>query len=172
MATRTFTVDYDDTFNVTILQTELTQDEGREMRIYPDTLGIMSIGIGRNLEDPGIRAQECDFLWLNDVVDCCAVMDKNIPWWRKLEPNEQRCFINLCFMGWSKFAGFRLFMQAMQDLLAARERSDANMATHYMQTAVAELKNSKWYTQVKTRGPRVVERLTGVSADVIQPPSV
>jgi lysozyme len=169
MASRTFTVDYDDTFNATLLQAELTQDEGRILRAYHDSLGIISIGTGRNLEDPGLRDAECDFLWLNDVAACCAVMDHNIPWWRQLKPNEQRCFINLCFMGWAKFAGFQHFMAAMQDLLRARTNGDTAAAAQAMRSAVAELQNSKWWSQVKTRGPRVVQRLTGASAGASSP---
>ena len=40
------------------LKAELTLDEGRRSRIYVDTVGKVSGGIGRNLTDKGFRDNE------------------------------------------------------------------------------------------------------------------
>ena len=41
---------------------ELIKHEGLKLQVYKDTLGIDTIGIGRNLEDRGITKQELDEL--------------------------------------------------------------------------------------------------------------
>jgi lysozyme len=134
-----------DTFDRAALTAELAQDEGRRQFAYSDSLGYLSIGIGRNISGKGLSPAEIDLLFNNDVDECCTTMDVHIPWWRKLSPARQRCMIDLCFMGWSSFSQFVKFFAAMQ-------------AEHWS-LAAAEIENSKWYGQVKDRGPRVVARL-------------
>ena len=41
---------------------ELVKHEGLRLQVYQDTLGIDTIGIGRNLEDRGISKEELDEL--------------------------------------------------------------------------------------------------------------
>jgi lysozyme len=136
-----------DTYDGAALQTELTVDEGRKQFPYTDSRGFLSIAIGRNLTGVGLRPDEIDFLFRNDVADRCATLDARAPWWRGLPPVQQRVMLNLAFnMGWSKFSEFERFLGAMQ--------------THAWTAAAAELKNSLWYTQVGTRGPRMIARLT------------
>jgi lysozyme len=134
-----------DNFNHALLQEELENDEGRRGRPYADKLGLITIGIGRNLTGRGISDAEIDFLFQNDVQACCDIMDKEIPWWRTLPPTKQRVMINLCFMGWGSFSQFHKFMSYMQ----VGRWIDASK----------ELENSKWFQQVRLRGPRVVQRL-------------
>ena len=39
---------------------QLVQSEGLRLQVYQDTLGIDTIGVGRNLEDRGITKEELD----------------------------------------------------------------------------------------------------------------
>jgi lysozyme len=137
----------DDTFSLPALTSELTQDEGRKTFPYTDTKGYLSIGIGRNLTGRGLTSDEVDYLFGNDVADCCATMDQHIPWWRTLPPTKQRVMINLCFMGWASLSQFQRFLAAMQG-------QDWQDAAH-------EIEDSLWFQQVRDRGPRVVARLLG-----------
>lgn len=139
-----------DTFGFAELQKELETDEGRKNFPYLDTVGLTSIGIGRNLTGRGLADDEVDYLFHNDVALCCDVMDENIPWWRGLPPNAQRVMINLCFMGWHSFSQFTHFLAYMK-------------AGDFVQASV-ELQNSRWWNQVGLRGPRVKARL--LSRDV------
>ena len=41
---------------------QLVQSEGLRLQVYQDTLGIDTIGVGRNLEDRGITKEELDAL--------------------------------------------------------------------------------------------------------------
>lgn len=132
------------TYGSEALRSELTQDEGREKIPYFDTRHLLSGGIGRNL-GKGFSDDEIDLMFANDVADCCTIMDREIPWWRTLPPGKQRVMINLCFMGWGSFSEFTHFFAAMQ--------------AGDWHTAAAEVRNSKWYSQVRDRGPRVVGRL-------------
>jgi GH24 family phage-related lysozyme (muramidase) len=135
-----------DTFGLQKLTAELTLDEGKAAFPYLDTKGLMTIGIGRNLSTNGLTKAEIDYLFGNDVENCCMVMDQQIPWWRDLPSAKQRVMVNLVFnLGWYAFAKFRRFLAAMK-------------AGDYPQAA-RELENSDWYKQVGDRGPRMVERL-------------
>lgn len=136
-----------DTFSLPALTAELTIDEGRKQFPYTDTKGYLSIGRGRNLTGKGLSDPEIDYLFANDVADCCDTMDQHIPWWRTLPPTKQRVMINLCFMGWGSLSQFKRFLAAMQG-------QDWQEAAH-------ELEDSMWFRQVHERGPRVVARLLG-----------
>ncbi len=41
---------------------KLIAHEGLRLQVYQDTLGIDTIGIGRNLEDRGITKEELDWM--------------------------------------------------------------------------------------------------------------
>ena len=46
---------------------ELIRHEGLKLQVYKDTLGIDTIGIGRNLKDRGITKQELDELDIPNI---------------------------------------------------------------------------------------------------------
>jgi lysozyme len=157
-----------ESFNQAQLLADLREDEGYRKQAYVDTVGLTTIGIGRELSHRGLSDQEVMFLYHNDVDACCAIMDQDIPWWRNLAENEQRVMINLCFMGWGSFSGFHNFLAAMKSIASIREGDvssidDNAIIQSYLRTAVRELQNSKWWEQVKSRGPRVVARLMGTA---------
>ena len=41
--------------------------EGRRSHIYTDTVGKLTIGVGRNLTDRGLSDDEIDYLLANDI---------------------------------------------------------------------------------------------------------
>lgn len=141
---------FNDTLDLAALTAELTMDEGRRAFPYTDTKGYLSAGIGRNLTGKGFSPDEIDYLFANDVAECAATMDVQIPWWRKLPAAKQRVLVNLCFMGWAKLATFTRFLAAMRI-------GDYRAAAH-------ELEDSDWFRQVGERGPRVVARLLATGA--------
>ncbi|KML56363.1 lysozyme [Burkholderia cepacia] len=127
------------------LKAELTRDEDRRYRIYTDTVGKVSGGIGRNLTDKGFRDNEIDLMYQNDIAETEAWLDRNLSWWRSLDPVRQRVLMNMAFNMQGKLLGFRNF-------LGAAQRSDWS-------TAAAEMLDSLWARQVGDRAKRLASMM-------------
>lgn len=133
------------------MRAELSQDEGRKLKVYLDSMGIPSIGVGRNLRDTGISDAECDAMLDNDIDRMMATLDREAAWWRRLPEQQRRVMVNLCFnMGWGTLVTFRHFLAAMQ--------------LGEWENAADALQDSRWWHEVGERGPRMVARLTGAAA--------
>ncbi|WDR90637.1 glycoside hydrolase family protein [Burkholderia ambifaria] len=127
------------------LKAELTRDEDRRYRIYTDTVGKISGGIGRNLTDKGFRDNEIDLMYQNDIAETEAWLDRNLSWWSSLDPVRQRVMMNMAFNMQGKLLGFRKF-------LAAAQRGDWNVAA-------TEMLDSLWARQVGDRAKRLASMM-------------
>lgn len=150
------------------LSADLERDEGFDPEPYKDSLGIWSLGIGRNLEANPLTGAEWKQLLdageliltlshqgalrllssgVQDAQIQCAMTFK---WWGTLDEVRRDVIANLCFnLGLTRLMAFRKMLQAM--------------SLHDYDTAAAELEDSRWFTQVGKRGPRLVAQLrTGV----------
>lgn len=124
----------------------LEQDEGLRLRPYRDTVGKLTIGIGRNLDDRGITKAEALYLCENDIAAAEGELDKSMPWWRELTEARQQVLCSMVFnLGWPKLAQFLKFR-------AALTRND-------WAGAAAEMRDSLWYSQVKARGERLARMM-------------
>lgn len=127
------------------LQLQIMRHEGVKLKVYLDTLGIETIGVGRNLRDKGISHDEAMFLLDNDLDECirdCATF----PWFADLDPVRQRVVVDLRFnLGPSRLRGFK-------NTLAAIGRGD-------YEAAAAGMLKSKWATQVGQRAIRLAEMM-------------
>lgn len=128
-------------YDPSLLKAELTRDEARRARIYVDSVGKVSGGIGRNLTDKGFRENEIDLMYVNDIAETEAWLDRNLPWWRSLDPVRQRVMMNMAFNMQGKLLGFRNF-------LAAAQRGD-------WPKAATEMLDSLWARQVGDRAKRL-----------------
>jgi lysozyme len=128
-------------FDRSVLMAELTRDEGRRLKPYVDTVGKTTIGVGRNLTDVGISDAECDTMLSNDIDRTVAWLDRNLPWWRQLDPVRQRVVINMAF---NMQGGLLTFVNT----LAAMKRGDYAAAADGMLA-------SKWAGQVGARAMRL-----------------
>lgn len=125
------------------LKKQLETDELRSKKIYTDTVGKISGGIGRNLTDRGFSDDEIDLMYANDIKLAEKDARSLVPGFDQLNDVRQEVVMNLSFnLGYSRLAGFRKF-------LAAINSSDFSEAAD-------ELKDSKWYGQVRGRGVRLV----------------
>lgn len=147
---------------------DLERDEGYRAEPYRDSLGIWTFAIGRNLEANPLTGAEWKALLdageitvhisragamrllgpsVRDIEIRCASI---FPWWRECDEVRRDAIANLAYnIGFTRLAGFRHMLAAMQ----ARD----------YERAADELADSRWYTQVGERGPRLVEQLrTGV----------
>lgn len=128
--------------NIAQLKQDLTRDEGVRLMPYVDSVGKVTIGVGRNLTDKGICASECDFQLTNDVNDVISSLDMAIPYWKNLSEPRQRALANMCFnMGLHRLLGFT-------NMLAAIRGGDFT-------TASTEALNSEWARQVGARAQRI-----------------
>lgn len=128
--------------NYDTLKAQLITDEGMRLRPYKDSVGKLTIGVGRNLDDVGISRAEADILLNNDIQVATHDLDRTLSWWRGMSDVRQNVIINMCFnMGIAKLMEFRKALAAMQ-------------AGNYGEAA-AEMKNSEWYEEVGGRAIRL-----------------
>jgi lysozyme len=108
-------------FDRDALHAELIRDEGLKLQPYRDTKGLLTVGVGRNLDrgDGGVTAAEQRRLGITpagvrknglthaqaialldgDIDASAAGLDAKLPWWRGLDPVRQRVMLNLAHMG-------------------------------------------------------------------------
>lgn len=123
---------------------DLIRDEGMKTDLYEDTVGKLTIGVGRNLTDRGVDEAEAMFMLMNDIAIVEKELDHRIPWWRDLPDDAQRALANLMFnMGWPTLSKFVLALAALQ----VRNYKDA----------ADEFLESRWATQVGRRAIRVTD---------------
>lgn len=133
--------------NIAQLKQDLMRDEGCRLKPYTDTVGKVTIGVGRNLDDVGISLAEADMLLLNDICSVISSLDMALPVWSGLSDARQRALANMAFnMGIHGLLDFR-------DMLAAIRAGDFD-------TAAKQCLNSKWATQVGGRAQRIAMLLS------------
>lgn len=125
----------------------LVADEGIRRFPYKDTVGKLTIGIGRNLDDVGISALEAYELLDHDIDKAVHALVNRYPWFVDLDPVRQAVLVNLCFnLGEAGLAKF-------VNTLAAVERGD-------YAAAARGLKASLWFRQVQaSRSSRLVNMM-------------
>lgn len=125
-----------------LLYNQLKTNEGYREKLYTDSVGKVSIGIGRNLTDVGLRPDEILYLWHNDVLEVEKALDARLPWWRSLDDVRQRVVIDLCFnMG-------IVTLMTFKSTLAAIQKGDWSAASKGMLS-------SKWAKQVHDRATKL-----------------
>jgi lysozyme len=123
---------------------DLIRDEGMVLKPYTDTVGKVTIGVGRNLDDNGISEDEALIMLRNDIQTAELELHRNLPWLAYKPEQIQRALVNMCFnMGWPRLSGFK-------KMIAALERDD-------FETAAAEALNSRWARQVGDRSRRIAK---------------
>lgn len=131
------------------LQAELIRDEGMVLKPYRDSLGFLTIGVGHLIkkgESFGeITKDQAISILEYDIKDAERKLDSIFPGWRKLDDVRQRAAINLSVNLGYKLGDFRRFLHA------AKSGDWEKAADHLMQ--------SRWYKQVKLRGPRIVHAI-------------
>jgi lysozyme len=89
------------------LVSELTRDEGVRLKVYTDSVGIPTIGVGRNLRDVGISVEESRALLDADIQKVVDQLDSKLPAWKTLDEVRQRVLLNMGFnMGVDKLLQF------------------------------------------------------------------
>ena len=130
--------------NVDQLTKDLIIDEGKVKLLYTDSLGVPTIGVGRNLRDRGISDDEIAYLLKNDIAIVTADLDRNLPWWRLMTEARQQALANVCFqLGITKLLHFT-------NTLASMRSGDYGGAADGML-------NSLWARQTPNRANRLAK---------------
>lgn len=126
-----------------LLKSQLERHEGLRLRPYRDTVGKLTIGYGRNLEDVGITRSEADAMLSNDI-DAVQLHLQTVDEYRDLDPVRQAVIANLCFnVGFRGLLGFKKMWAAI---------SRKNYAE-----AARQMMDSKWSGQVGARAAELSE---------------
>lgn len=124
------------------LANQLINDEDLRQKPYRDSVGILTIGVGRNLEDKGLSRAECLLLLDNDITDALADCRAVVGNFDELNAVRQEVLANMALnLGRKRLQGFR-------KMLAAIARLD-------FEVAAVEMLDSKWAQQVKGRADRL-----------------
>ena len=151
----------------THLVKQLIKSEGLRLEVYQDTLGIDTIGVGRNLEDRGISQEELDamdipnidtiyqygiteadaaFLLENDIEIVENEIVKAHPCVKDLDSVRQLVLVDMAFnMGVPRLSGFK-------KMWAAIHEGD-------FPTASREMLDSRWAVQVKGRSHKLAHAM-------------
>ena len=143
------------------------KSEGLRLEVYQDTLGIDTIGVGRNLQDRGITKEELDaldipnietvyqhgitesdamFLLENDVQIVEEELLKAHPCIAELDAVRQLVLVDMAFnMGVPRLCKFK-------KMWAAVHEGD-------FRTAAKEMLDSRWAIQVKSRSHKLAHAM-------------
>ena len=117
------------------------------LRLYPylDTVGKITVGVGRNLSDRGI-SRELALQWLDEDIRECEIDMAKFAWYPLLDPIRQRVLLDMRFnLGPKRFRQFKGTLQAV-------EEGDYT-------TAADRMLDSKWAKQTKTRATRLAQMM-------------
>lgn len=124
------------------IRDQLIRDEGLRLHPYKDSVGKLTIGVGRNLDDVGISKAEAALLLDNDIADATQRLETAFPWTAALDDARKGVLLNMTFnMGIQGLAGFKNFLAAVQagDYSSARDH----------------MLDSRWAEQVGPRAQRL-----------------
>lgn len=129
------------------LRKDLTDDEGKRLKLYRCTAGKQTIGIGHNIEDRGISEAVCELLFQEDIDvaerDALALF----PGLHSYSDRRKAALVNMAFqLGLERLKGFK------------RMRAAVNAGD--WGAAVYEANDSDWAKQTqKSRVERVLTDL-------------
>lgn len=138
-----------------ILKKQLVIDEGWKKKLYRDSMGIWSLGCGRNVADKGLSDIEIEMLLNNDIdqayIDVQAIYGDVF---FTFSEGRQAALLNMAFnLGQTKLRGFHGMNEAVK-------KGD-------WESAADHAKNSLWAKQVKQRAVRIIHALrTGIWVNV------
>ncbi len=127
---------------------DLKRHEGLRLKPYKDTVGKLTIGVGRNLDDVGISEQEADMMLRNDINIAISEANSAFPWLVNLSDARKDVIYNMAFnMG---LPTLRLFTNTIGHI----KRKDFDLAAD-------EMTSSKWARQVGIRATELSNIMRG-----------
>ena len=129
------------------LKDRLRIEEGVRLKPYSDSVGILTIGVGRNLQDNGLRPSEVDFMLSNDIAEVVEECSK-WPFWSQIPDNVKLVLADMCFnLGFEGVSKFHMMLNSV-------ELGDYKQAADQML-------QSKWAEQVGQRAIKLADVMRG-----------
>ena len=126
----------------------LVRDEGEVLHAYADSLGFLTIGIGRLIDERkggGISHEEAGLLLLNDIKKHTDAVVARLPWVVNLSEARRGVLINMHFQLGNILFNFTLSLRLIQD-----GKFDA---------AATEMLRSTWAAQTPLRAKRMADQM-------------
>ena len=126
----------------------ITLHEGKRNKLYQDSLGIATIGIGHNIQDRGLSDAAIDFIFREDLqqAERDAIAWLGADAWAKLDDVRKAALIDFSFnLGAKTLAEFKVTREALRS-------GGYGPAAHYMT-------QSRWAEQVGKRAQRITEMI-------------
>lgn len=118
---------------ISSIEADLIRDEGTRDKVYKDSRGFNTIGVGHNLDAEGL-CQEAIYAQLQyDVKQKEKDLDAHLAWWREHPEPVQRVLLNLCFN-----LGIHSLLTFKATLLAIRVKQYSIAATHLLDSLYAK----------------------------------
>lgn len=131
-----------------ILSEQLIRHEGMQSKPYLCTAGKLTVGVGRNLMDNGINADEALYLLSNDIDAVQKQIEYHLPWVIDLKEHQKMVLINMAFnLGVGGLLTFKNMLQAL-------EQGDFALVEH-------EMLDSRWADQVGQRAVELAAQMRG-----------
>ena len=99
---------------------------GKELIVGSILKGKLTIGVGRNLSDVGLKDDEIEYLLKNDINVAIGSLKKIFNDFDDYPENIKRALINMMFnLGEPRFRTFKKFIQAIKDRDYKKARDEA-----------------------------------------------
>lgn len=127
---------------------QITRHEGLRLKMYLDTEGIETIGVGHNLRDRPISERAAKIILEDDLQDTIDDLYRSFPWVQALDDVRRNVLINMAFnLGVPRLKKFVNTMSAIQ--------------VENWQLAADEMLDSKWARQVGVRAEELANQMRG-----------
>lgn len=128
-----------------LLRDLLIRHEGLRLKPYRDTVGKLTIGVGRNLYDIGISKDEA-MLMLSHDIERCEREAGTFPWFSGLTQMRKYVILSMIFnLGFPKFLTFKNLIHALSG--------------GAWDEAANEMLRSKWAEQVGKRAEELAHMM-------------
>lgn len=128
---------------------QLRRHEGEVLHAYTDSLGMLTIGVGRLIDKRkggGISKEESEMLLSNDVNKVVSELNTRLPWFNTLSDPRKAVLINMGFqLGIAGLMGFSKTLSLIE-------------SGQYAQAA-DQMLQSKWATQTPKRAVEMSEQM-------------
>ena len=125
---------------------QLLRDEGERLKMYLDSRGVPTIGVGHNLRDKAISKRASRTILEDDINDATSGLVTALPWVLALDEVRKGALQNMAF---------NLGVQGLLEF----KKALAYMQQGAYQNAAGEFLNSAWAEQVGPRAHRLAQQI-------------